>query len=159
MTPSTPPVKQKQGCASCSRVLPGGWIEVDDVRNPHCSDCGRPILSSDLPLVVRYKSPVKQTQEWEKRFDAKFVMDNGVEWKGKNGQWAGEDGPDIDAIKDFIASQKKEMVEKIRVAERRVLDKSYKKYGVLNYDYNNGVFEMRFELEDILSALEKEGEI
>ena len=101
--------------------------------------------------------PVKQTQGWEKRFDAKFVMDNGVEWKGKNGQWAGEDGPDIDAIKDFIASQRQELVKKIRIAERHALDKSYKKYGVLNYDYNNGVFEMRFELEDILSALEKEG--
>ena len=71
-------------------VLPG--IEVDDVRNPHCSDCGRPILSSDLPLVVRYKSPVKQTQEWEKRFDAKFVMEKGVEGKGKRGRGGGR-GP------------------------------------------------------------------
>lgn len=30
-------------CENCSRSLPGGYIEVDDVKDPHCKYCGRKI--------------------------------------------------------------------------------------------------------------------
>lgn len=38
--------QQKENyCPNCRRMLPGGFIQVDDVNNPYCVDCGEPVLS------------------------------------------------------------------------------------------------------------------
>jgi len=39
--------EEERVCPNCSRMLPGGYIRVDDVKNPHCADCGKKILKEE----------------------------------------------------------------------------------------------------------------
>lgn len=34
-------VEGLEGCDNCNRRLPGGFIQVTDINNPYCADCGK----------------------------------------------------------------------------------------------------------------------
>ena len=134
-------------------VQPGaeGWEKklIEELANLE----HRQWVSWAMDISTKEKLSKERMSRWDNLI-VTYYDNLSEEMKEQDRKWAKRV---IEIIKPFLSSQKQEMMERIKVAERHALDKSYKKYGVLNYDYNNGVFEMRFELEDILSALEKEG--
>jgi hypothetical protein len=61
-------------------------------------------------------------------------------------------------IRHQIAQAKKEVLERIRKAEKIALAKGVKKYKKYNYDFNEGVFSMRYAIEDQLTKLKQNKE-
>ena len=54
----------------CEDLTPGGIITVNDVKNPHCFECGKSILNPKAKKRIKGKTPINR--EWESRFDKKF---------------------------------------------------------------------------------------
>lgn len=54
------PEKVEEKCKDCE-FKPGGLIPVEDVKNPHCSNCGRKLIAQPIA-------------EWEKEFEEKFNL-------------------------------------------------------------------------------------
>ena len=107
------PKPRERECLNCSRMIPGGWIKVDDIKNPHCSDCGRVILEQPTSRMIR------TMEEWDIEFDFKFGGaflngDLGVEGENLMTDRGLKEGIKTSQIKVFISSLLSRREEEVR---------------------------------------------
>jgi len=70
-------VKRKADyCPNCMDLKPFGGVKVDNLKDPHCFDCGRRILGS-----VKFKPPQQEVKGWEMEFRLKMAEIIGREGK------------------------------------------------------------------------------
>jgi hypothetical protein len=134
----------KSKCFNCSKSTAGKVIWVDDVYNPHCIECGKPIIAKEKKIRMKTSN-----KDWEKEQYNKLCEIR--DWDDLTGE-----RPTDKDIKYFLNNlfslQKKDIVEKIKKEKNEIASDPWA--NGRNIDMTQGCIEA---FKWVLSLLEETG--